>query len=86
MKPGDWKCTNPICNFTNFGTRDKCFKCGIDKVKLQISEEPTTCCVCMDKPVTFGVFHQGTVHFCLCDVCGFALNKCPICRTFSSSN
>lgn len=40
--------------------------------------EDNSCVVCLDKPKTCVLLKCK--HMCVCDVCGYALDKCPICR------
>lgn len=40
--------------------------------------EPDTCVICLDQPKTHAITKCG--HLCYCGLCGFNINKCPICR------
>jgi len=90
-RPGDWICTNNLCNKHNFASRTSCHKCNAPRSSpnseltttntqsVKPSDSPEDICVvCMTKPKTHVLLKCR--HLCLCDICGFALNKCPICR------
>jgi hypothetical protein len=77
---GDWQCI--VCKNPkwNFGSRQTCRNCGADKNVLQINNlnKPSECVVCMDRPITIAFTSCG--HMGTCDVCCYAMDKCPICR------
>lgn len=87
---GDWYCADTNCKELNFKVRTACRKCGKDKITQQtvISDDITiqqttisndNCIICMSEPKTQVITKCG--HLCYCDVCGFNVDKCPICRT-----
>lgn len=64
-------------------------KRGKKKKKMveQASDTDTSVCVvCMEGTITWGFFHNDTVHQCLCDACKERVSmtsssdKCPMCR------
>lgn len=89
-RPGDWTCKsfttdNKVCGYKNFGSRSVCAKCNNKPIN---TEQPKTgmCCICLEKPITTGISHQDSVHYCICETCGPLLNsKCPICRAIFDS-
>ena len=42
------------------------------------------CIVCLVDDISIAITTCG--HFCFCDVCGFALDNCPLCRKKYNSN
>lgn len=90
IRDGDWICTKDNCNEHNFGIRDICRRCnGPRKEQKTIkpkqeddfeddSSEEITCVVCMTDSRTHAITKCG--HLCYCGVCGFSINKCPVCR------
>jgi hypothetical protein len=78
MKIGDWMCSNNNCNEHNFATRDLCRKCNAPK---NAKSDPSNleCVICLSEPKTHAITKCG--HLCYCNVCGFGIDKCPICRT-----
>lgn len=93
MKFGDWICPNNACNEHNFKVRDICRKCNTPKSSNNSNNNPNdnsnnpndnlnntdnTCVVCLDQPKTHAIIKCG--HLCYCGICGFNLDKCPICR------
>lgn len=84
-------CSNCLRGYSMIGVhppkKPMCWDCGDinndlegKSKKLLLDDKPkdTTCVVCFDRDITILVSKCG--HFCFCDVCGFALDKCPICR------
>ncbi len=79
----DWICPNTSCAENNFQNRNVCRKCNGPKEPLIAPEvkqiaSNNDCVICLERPKT----HMITKcrHFCCCDVCGFAMRACPICR------
>ena len=88
-RPGDWTCSQVGCMEMNFGSRIVCRKCGQGKsmpvqnaIPIVPIVEPISmgnpCVICLDKVQTHLIAKCG--HLCFCNVCGFALTKCPMCR------
>lgn len=85
-EPGDWDCLG--CGEMNFKKRHICFKCNKPKYdtveqysnddSVEEEENDNTCVVCLDKPKTMAIIKCG--HLAFCEVCGFALQECPLCR------
>ena len=79
IKIGDWVCANNNCNEHNFSYRDICRKCNKPKTTtLNDKFEDKTCVICMTDSQTHAIIKCG--HLCYCGVCGFVLDKCPVCR------
>jgi hypothetical protein len=94
VRAGDWYCSNEGCHELNFSSRLSCRKCHLikpDGLSQNTSErsnsknsvsltadDKDTCVVCLDKPKTCVLLKCR--HLCVCDTCGYALDKCPICR------
>jgi hypothetical protein len=95
-KPGDWMCPNINCNEYNFQFRDICRKCNTSKITQHQKEEKekniideddgiNVCVICLDQPKTHAITKCG--HLCYCEIYGFNINKCPICReTYNPDN
>ncbi len=89
-RSGDWTCPNTACNEHNFQFRDICRKCNTPKITQhkeeenivdtdnEIDNEMNLCVVCLDQEKTHAITKCG--HLCYCGLCGFNINKCPICR------
>jgi len=73
---GDWDCNK--CGNFNFKKRDLCFSCNSVKPNIETTDDSVMCVVCLEKPKTMAVVKCG--HLCFCDVCGYAMDKCPLCR------
>lgn len=91
IKPGDWQCKSCNSNDWNFGSRTECRNCGAPKespVVIQTTtqaitpvlaaDSETECKICRDRPMSVAFTPCG--HVATCDVCCYALDKCPICR------
>lgn len=85
MKFGDWICPNNACNEHNFKIRDICRKCNTPKTAQGVTNSngvdddiSNLCIVCLDQPRTHAIVKCG--HLCYCGICGFNINKCPVCR------
>lgn len=84
IRPGDWKCVK--CDEHNFKIRDICRKCNSPKNtvvnnvidNIDDAEIEHLCVICLVKPKTHAITTCG--HLCYCEVCGFCVVKCPICR------
>lgn len=74
---GDWYCNNTNCGEMNFKSRAMCRKCGTAK-QTQVPKTEDNCIVCLSDSKTQAIKNCG--HLCFCDICGFNINKCPICR------
>ena len=74
---GDWYCSDANCKEMNFKSRTSCRKCGKGKT-IQASNDNDNCIVCMSDAKSQAIKLCG--HLCFCDVCGFNITKCPICR------
>ena len=78
-KPGDWLCQ--VCKSPeyNFGIRTNCRKCGAEKIAPVIDQNKVEeCKICLERPVSVAFTSCG--HVVSCDVCCYAMDKCPICR------
>jgi hypothetical protein len=82
LRIGDWICPKNDCKELNFASRNKCRKCNSDKITQPIqptqSNDDNICIICMSDNKTHVITKCG--HLCYCGVCGFNINKCPICR------
>lgn len=79
----DWTCPNTKCAEVNFKHREVCRKCTGPKPSIlapDVQQKSTNgeCVVCLERPKTHMITHCR--HLCCCEVCGFAMNSCPICR------
>ena len=74
---GDWYCSDNNCKEMNFKSRTSCRKCNKPKTQLPPNDNDN-CIVCMSDAKSQVIIKCG--HLCYCDVCGFNINKCPICR------
>lgn len=79
----DWTYPNTNCTEVNFKHRDVCRKCtgpkpGILVPDVQQGSNNSDCVVCLERPKTHMIIHCR--HLCCCEVCGFAMINCPICR------
>jgi hypothetical protein len=91
-KPGDWICKQEKCGEHNFGFRDICRKClkpvrenprsdsnnNSTNQSSDLESEEITCVICLTESRTHAITKCG--HLCYCGICGFNINKCPICR------
>ena len=96
QKPGDWICTNDDCSELNFASRNICRKCNSPKNNINMNTNVNTivntntntntsqfqtenvCVVCLENTKTHAIIKCG--HLCYCGLCGYNINKCPICR------
>lgn len=76
-KEGDWDCS---CGELNFRFRDICRKCNKLKINKNTQDENSVpkCVICITEAKTIAIKVCG--HYCYCENCGYAINKCPICR------
>ena len=91
----DWTCPNTGCKELNFAFRDICYKCNTLKIKASTNnidnkeggkdntkgdedDDDKYCIVCMEREKNMAIIKCG--HLCLCSICGYALDQCPLCR------
>ena len=67
----------PICR-TEYNPDINLIKIYFDNVYQKNINGNNNCVICMDQPKIYAITQCG--HLCLCDVCGFNINKCPLCR------
>ena len=87
LAEGEWRCQS--CKLLIFAFKPKCFSCGItrgDAEREQNKESTSTtddeergnCSVCLTEKANTVLLNCG--HVCLCLLCVYKLNKCPLCR------
>ncbi|XWV24877.1 RNA-binding protein cabeza [Tupanvirus deep ocean] len=99
VKPGDWLCQ--VCKSPeyNFGSRTNCRQCGAAKPTNNTiinstnnnnnnttnNDDDQKCCkICFERPITVTFTSCG--HVVCCDVCCYAMDKCPVCRKTYTEN